>query len=389
MTAFKLAFRNLLGAGLRTWLNVSVLSFAYVIALFYNGFLEGWNVQARRETMEWETGNGQLWHPLYDPLDPYCLQDAHARITDDLQQLIKERQITPVLVVQGSIYTQGRIQNVLLRGIDPYQNIVSLPSKYLDTTANVIPVVIGSSMASAAKVKEGDFLLLRWRDKNGTFDAREILIAHVFYTNIAGIDAGNIWLPLSLLQEMTGYEGEATYFITDKSYKGGDLNIWIFKDNNYLLKGIEAIIKTKKSGAVLIYGLLLVIGLLAIFDTQVLSVFRRQREIGTYIALGMTRRRVVEIFTIEGATHSILAILLGSLYGIPILTFLQIKGISMPDVVSSYGITISDRIFPAFSVGLILSTTLLVIISATIVSYFPARRISKLKPAEALKSKIS
>ena len=32
------------------------------------------------------------------------------------------------------------------------------------------------------------------------------------------------------------------------------------------------------------YGLLLNIALLAIFDTQVLSIFRRQKEIGTYIA---------------------------------------------------------------------------------------------------------
>ena len=73
MLAFNLAFKNLFGAGLRTWLNVTVLSIAFVIIIFYNGMLEGWNIQAHTDTKAWETGSGQLWHTLYDPLDPYIL----------------------------------------------------------------------------------------------------------------------------------------------------------------------------------------------------------------------------------------------------------------------------------------------------------------------------
>jgi putative ABC transport system permease protein len=35
--AIKLAYRNLIGAGLRTWLNVIVLSFAFVVILWLRG----------------------------------------------------------------------------------------------------------------------------------------------------------------------------------------------------------------------------------------------------------------------------------------------------------------------------------------------------------------
>ncbi len=163
---------------------------------------------------------------------------------------------------------------------------------------------------------------------------------------------------------------------------------WVFKDLKFLLKDIDETIQAKKSGASIIYGLLLVIALLAIFDTQVLSIFRRQKEIGTYIALGMTRGRVIRIITIEGSAHSILAILLGALYGIPLLTYLGSVGIPMPKSSDSYGIAIASKIIPTYSIGMILSTVLLVVISATIVSYFPTRRISKLKPTDALKGKI-
>jgi ABC-type antimicrobial peptide transport system permease subunit len=60
----------------------------------------------------------------------------------------------------------------------------------------------------------------------------------------------------------------------------------------------------------------------------------------------------------------------------------------MPKVVDSYGLSIGDKIVPVYSMGLIMSTVLLVIVSATIVSYFPTRKISKMKPTDALKGKI-
>ena len=72
----------------------------------------------------------------------------------------------------------------------------------------------------------------------------------------------------------------------------------------------------KSVGGIVLYIILLSLAMLAIFDTQVLSIFRRQKEIGTYIALGMTRGQVVGLFTIEGSLNSVLAGLLAALYGI-------------------------------------------------------------------------
>jgi len=52
--AFQLAYKNLIGSGLRTWLNVGVLSFAFVIMIFYNGLLDGWDQQAKLDSIAWE-----------------------------------------------------------------------------------------------------------------------------------------------------------------------------------------------------------------------------------------------------------------------------------------------------------------------------------------------
>ena len=388
MLAFKLAFRNLLGVGLRTWLNVTVLSIAFVVIVFYNGMLDGWNKQALTDTKNWEVGFGQLWHPNYDPFDPFCLQDAHGQVTGKSEVLTLAGQITPILITQATIYPQGRMQNIFLKGIDPNQKIVKLPTSFLNEKTDNVPAIIGKRMAEETKLKQGDRLLVRWRDKNGTFDTREVKIVSVFNCNVQSVDNKQIWIPLNTLQQITGMNNEATLFIAGKNYENQILNPWIFKDLKYLLREIDEIIQTKKVGAGVIYGLLLSIALLAIFDTQILSIFRRQKEIGTYIALGMTRVQVIAIFTIEGSAHSLLAILLGTLWGTPLLWHLQNSGIPMPKSVDSMGVSISENIFPVYSVGLILSTVLLVIISATFVSYFPTRKITKLRPTDALKGKI-
>lgn len=57
--AIKLAWRNLIGAGLRTWLNATVLSFSFVVIIFMKGVLIGWDRQAKTDMTNWEIGGGQ------------------------------------------------------------------------------------------------------------------------------------------------------------------------------------------------------------------------------------------------------------------------------------------------------------------------------------------
>ena len=401
MLSFKLAFKNLMGNGKRTWLNVSVLSIAFVVIIFFNGMLDGWNKQAKTDTVAWETGYGRLSHPLYDPYDPYTFSESHGIPPQAMQENITAGQAVPVLLTQASAYPGGRLINIILKGIDPGQTLLEIPSGVMDSLSpsirgDAIPAVIGSRMSRSAGLETGDRMIIRWRDVNGVFDARDVVIAGIFHTNVPTVDVSQVWIPLETLQEITGMRGESTYLLLDKelaekiepasgaAYAGG----WHYTNLDILMKDIEAVVEAKSGGMMVISGLLLCIALLAIFDTQVLSVFRRQKEIGTYIALGMTRSRVVTIFTIEGTIHALLAILLGFLWGIPLLGWVQKTGIPMPEMTDQAGLAVGDKIIPAYSMALILTTVVLVFITSLIVSYLPARKISKMQPTEALKGKL-
>jgi putative ABC transport system permease protein len=137
-----------------------------------------------------------------------------------------------------------------------------------------------------------------------------------------------------------------------------------------------------------LYSILLLLALLAIFDTQVLSIFRRQREIGTYIALGYTRREVVGLFTIEGAMHAVLAAIVAAVWGIPLLIWLSRTGISLPVDSADYGFAIADTMYPVYSAALVVATTLIVLSATAIVSYWPSRKIAKMNPTEALRGRL-
>jgi ABC-type lipoprotein release transport system permease subunit len=387
--AIKLAYRNLIGAGLRTWLNVIVLSFSYVIIIWMNGVMIGWEEQAKHDMTNWQIGGGQYWHQAYDPYDPFTLSESRAPIPSELSDAVKKGDILPILIVQGTLYPQGRMQSIAIKGINPHQTVLSQPTHKLDTIVDGIPAIIGAMMAHDMSLKKNDRVTLRWRDANGTFDAATIIIVDIFASNVPAIENAQIYISLQKLQEMTLLPNHATILtLKDSKVETAKLEGWVLKSKDILTKSVDDLIQTKTAGLSIFYFILLLLAMLAIFDTMVLSIFRRQKEIGTYVALGYTRREVVGLFTVEGAMYSILAALVGAAYGLPFLAWQAKVGWTMPIDVSELGMAIAQTLYPVYSLSLVVSTVLIVVLTTTIVSYWPSRKIAKMNPTEALRGKI-
>lgn len=386
----KLAVKNLLGAGLRTWLNVFVLSLSFVAIIWTQGLYKGMGEQASQAMIQAELAGGQYWHPAYDPLDPLSLPEAHGVIPDALQQLIEQGLATPILIAQATIYPNGRMMTVEMKGTDPGQKIITLPSQFLRAENDEIPALIGTRMAKSTGLDVGDYVTVRWRDAQGTFDARDVIIVQVMRTNVQTIDQGQIWIPLDVMQDLMVMENEATLVVVSEDV-AGDENFggWKFKSQDYLLADVRALVQSKSAGATILYVVLIALAMLAIFNTQVLSIFRRKKEMGTLMALGFTRLQVIGLFTLEGALHGFLAALMAAVYGLPFLIWFSKTGWAIPGSVDSYGFAIGEKLFPTYSAGLVLGTTLLVLTITTIVSFLPTRKIAKLKPTDALRGRMT
>jgi len=390
MTTIKLAFRNLTGAGMKTWLRVAVLSVAFVVIIGLQGVYEGTSLQATQAMLAADIGGGQYWHEKYDPQDPLDLPDAHGAIPSELGPLVDNGKATAILAIQGFVYSGGGSRPVLLKGIDPGQGVLSLPTGVLTGTSGEAPALIGTRMAREAGLKVGDVATVRWRDARGTFDAEEVRILQIMTTTVQSVDSGQFWLPLDRLRGMARMDGEATWIVLAKDTgPPGRIAGWDFKDTDFLLSDLREMIQVKKLGGSVAYTLLLFLAMLAIFDTQVLSVFHRRKEIGTLMALGLTRGSVIRMFTLEGAFNAVLAALVGGVYGIPLLAYFVSIGMPLPASFDAAGFSIGERLYPAYSAGLVAGTTVLVLTVTTIVSYLPTRRIARLKPTDALRGRLT
>lgn len=386
----KLAIRNILGAGLRTWLNVIVLSFAYLAIIFCQGFYYGLFNQVSHAKMEAELGRGQFWHHKYDPYDPFTLQDAHGEISEPMRNWIIQDKAVPILIIQGTFYPKGRIRTVMVKGIPPTQKILSIPTRFLEETEGPLQALIGTRMAKSAGLKIGDIITVQWQDANGTFDAQDVEIVQIMNTTVPTIDHGQIWVPLERFRQLVQMKNEVTMVVIDQNFKQIEsVPGWTFRNLAYLLKDLHDMHKTRTVASWFLYSLLLMLAMLAIFDTQILSVFRRRKEIGTLISLGMTRSKVIQLFTFEGVLHGVLAAFIGALYGIPLLNYVAGKGFAVPENVDSTGYAIGEKIYPLYGTFLVAETIILVLILTTIVSYLPTRKITKLKPADALRGKLN
>jgi ABC-type lipoprotein release transport system permease subunit len=361
-----------------------------VAIIFLQGFYDGLNDQVERATIDALYGGGQFWQKGYDPYDPLSLEDAHALIHPQLQALIAGKGATPILIRTATIYPQGRFRSIILKGIDPDQTILSLPSSLLKAGPDGIPGLIGSRMAKSAGLKKGDLVTVQWRDVHGTFDARDVRIVEVFSTTVQDIDNEQIWIPLEQLQQFTHMTNQATIVVLKKDVVPADnISGWEFKNLGFLLQDLHSMVRMKRVQGSIMYLLLLFLAMLAIFDTQVLSIWRRRKEMGTLMALGMTRTKIIELFTLEGALHSLFAALVGAFYGIPLLAYIANKGFALPAKADSFGFAMGEKLFPAYSPALVAGTTLLVCFVTTIVSFLPTRKIADLKPTDALRGKLS
>jgi putative ABC transport system permease protein len=164
---------------------------------------------------------------------------------------------------------------------------------------------------------------------------------------------------------------------------------WKYKDPDFLLEDLYILARSSRIESFIIFTILLSIALLAVFDTQTLSIFRRQKEIGTYIALGMTPKQVTRLFTLEGTTYSILAILVGAIWGTPLLYWYGKTGIKLPQSYTEMGLGMRETMRPVYQPGTILTSIAIIISLSMLISYLPTRKIAKSNVVEALKGKIN
>ena len=384
---FNTAFKNFYRQGVRAALNVLVTSLIIIAVIFNLSLLNGFQAQGTQNMVRTNIAGGHYMAPGFDILTPTEWENLTLKVPEKLHNL-QHSDKAEVLVQQGQIYPNRRLFPVQLRGVEMDQTLLDLPlqslNSYPQTIEDVIPVVLGGKMAKKSHLKKGDSVVLKWRDKFGAVDAMDIFVADVVTLVNPRIDEGVVWLRLDHLRELTQRDGEATW-VAVRNYLGS-VDGMEFQTLEMLMQDLLALLEHDRRNARILWVILMFLAGISIFNNQILVLFKRQREIGTLMAFGMTSSLIVGMFTLEGSMAALSAVILAAFLGIPFFAWFQSVGLDVSHL-SESSIPVKDKIFLDIQPVETLVTVLIIIVVMVVVAWLPSRRISRMDPTLALRGR--
>ncbi len=382
-----IASKNFYRQGLRAFLNVLVTALSIIALIFMLSLLNGFQAQATRNLVSTDVGGGHYRVPGFDILTPTEWEDFTMIVPQVLSSLPKTEK-AEVLVQQGQLYPNRRLFPVQLRGIEMEQSLLNLPlaglKSYDNKPGEVIPAVVGVKMARKAHLKQGDTVVLKWRDKGGAVDARDVLIVDVGDIINPRVDDGVIWLRLDHLRAMTDRDSEVSWVAVQEFI--GPVEGSEFHGIELLMSDLLALLRQDRINSKILWGILMVLVCTSVFNTQILNIFKRQKEIGTLMAMGMEPKRIVRIFTLEGVLAAIWALVLTVVLGVPFFIWFQGIGFDVTHL-SEASFPIRETIYPDYQPREILVSVLIVLVLIIVSAWLPVKKIIRLDPTLALRGR--
>ena len=382
-----IAKKNFSRQGLRAILNVLVTALSIIALIFMLSLLNGFQAQATRNLVNTDVAGGHYLAPGFDILSPTEWEDHTIRVPDSLLQL-QAKDKAEVLVLQGQLYPNRRLYPVQIRGISMEQSLLKLPldnlKKYSNNFDDLIPVVVGAKMAKKAHLKKHNTLTLKWRDKSGAVDAKDIIIVDVVDILNPRVDDGVIWLRLDHLRAMTDREGEVSWVAVRNDI--GPVAGSKFQPVELLMADLLALLRQDRMNSKILWAILMTLVCISVFNTQMLNIFKRQKEIGTLMALGMDSTRIVRTFTLEGGFAAVWALLIAVFLGLPFFIWFQGIGFDVSHL-SESTLPIRETIYPAYQPAEIIYSLIIVFVLIVISAWLPVKKITRLDPTLALRGR--
>ncbi|PKK89059.1 MAG: hypothetical protein CVV64_16050 [Candidatus Wallbacteria bacterium HGW-Wallbacteria-1] len=389
-----LAWQNIRGTGIRLWINVTVIAISMIVILWAKGIYAGLTMKMLDAVIATEVGAGQIIARNFDIDDPLSYEKGRETITPEMMASIRGGNSVPVLFRSGTLYFRGRSLPVTIKGIRSDQTILTIPTTAIAEGNGNPTVILGTRMLKALKAKKGDILTLKWRDAKGSFDAADFSVGAVMSTRNPRVDDSSAWISWDKMAEMMATPSQASYIVagnpevlkrisdTLKSEKA-EGQPWKSRSAAHLTDWIRKLIEADEKNFRFIFGLLIFLCSVGIFNAQIVSVFKRRSEIGTLMALGMRKGEVTSLFAMEGILTALIAIAITPLLGAPLFWWSANRGFSS-GYAEGTGMPLPERIVAHYDLQTVLTMMGVVFAIMALVSWFPVRKISSTNPAMAI-----
>jgi ABC-type lipoprotein release transport system permease subunit len=402
----KYALRSLLRHTRRTILSIVGVGIGCSIALIARSWMGGSAEMQIRAVSE--SGAG---HVCVVPVEWPRTRENTLRLVNWHQALDAAKSLPNVNAVairaraNALLAFGNRTAGIEIVGVDPEaepeaNRIVGkarIEGRYLreDDSGNV---VIGRALAERLDVELDDdlYVTLSGRDE---IKSAMLTIVGLLETGARDIDSSVCHVTLGDLQRITGYTGPAEISILLDDYKdiesarrellekvGEGNTVITWKEAN---PGFAGNVEGDKAFMTTLVFIIVIVVSLGIASAQLTAVLERRREFAILSALGMKRRQVIGLMTVEalvvGLGGSVIALMVGGGFA----HLLATRGVSLAGFFGeelTFGEVLLDPyIYGEFGVWLVWYALAISVIATVVASVYPAWLATKIDPAEALR----
>lgn len=396
-----LALRNVLRQRRRSYIAVLAIGFGVVAMMLAAGFIEWILNETREDAIANQYGHIQVVRPGYHDggqADPFAfLLPQTAPALQTLERTDGVRVVAPRLNFYGLASHGESTLSFVGEGVDPARDPALANLQVVQgrpfSPAGGREILMGVGLAENLGVKVGDNVVLLVNTASGGINAVEGQVAGLTFTAMKAIDDTILRIPIGMARELMRVNGAHAWITMLRDTELTDAVIGRLKAD-VALQGFQVVhwnrladfynktlelFSRQVNVVVLIIALIIV---LSISNTMTMNVMERTVEIGTAMALGIPRRRIMALFILEGLLLGLLGGGIGIALGWLLAVLASAIGIPMPPAPGmSTGFDAAIIITPS----IVLKAAALSVVTTLLASLYPAWRASRLVIVDALR----
>jgi len=400
----KFAWQNVLRNRRRSLVTAGITASGAASLVLAGGFMEYSFEGLRESTIRSRLGHLQLYHGEYFSEEEDRPLQRGLADADSIERRVES--LAQVRFAMARIEFSGLISNgdksvpFLGRGVEPEKEeklsgffVRMEQGRFLGQSeegASGQEVVLGRELAESLKAEPGEYLTLLTTTADGALNAMDVELAGTFSTGVPEYDRRALMIGLDAAQELLVTDRvtqivvvlrdtETTDAVRERLqdlFPGLAVKRWIDLAPYY-----ASVVGLYEAIFAFLGAIIFALVLLSASNSMMMSIFERTREIGTLLAVGGSRSRIVAHLLCEGLIIGSSGGAAGVALGDLLACLINHAGIEMPPP-PGY-----DQGYPlmVYQVpGVMAGTFGMMVASALLSTLFPALRAARMKIVDAL-----
>jgi putative ABC transport system permease protein len=406
----KMAWRNVWRNPRRTILTISAIVFASTLLIFMLSFQLGSYGTMINASVRIHTGHLQVQAVGYQDKKSMRLVVPDPSAVGELMDSVPEVDAYTFRANAFSLASsKERTYGVLVIGIDPVREsqvstltqLIRQGSYLAEDDTN--QALIGQLLAKNLHVGVGDEVTIVGQGRDGSVAATVVKIKGIYSSGMDDFDRSSLHIPLELFQDVYSMRGAIHEVVAigrslsdvhemKRAVRAGlrtlgQQDSLVVLDWNEIMPGLLQAIEMDLVSGIIFWFILIVVVAFSILNTFLMAILERTREFGVLMAIGTTPGRLTRLLLIESTVMTTIGIGIGIICGCLLTWYFQVHGLDLggaSELMSQYGI--SGSIYPRLSLITALSGPGAVLIITLLTALYPAFKVRRLKPVEAMRA---